>query len=65
MSRLHFTHWELDSRISKAEREIMGRALESSLVDTIAVWDQGRCEEIYAGEKLAPAVAIAVWFCRG
>ena len=65
MSRLHFIHWELDSRIGKVEKEIMGRVLESSLVDAIAVGDQGRCKEIYTGEKLAPAIAIAVWFCQG
>lgn len=60
MLRLQSTHWELDSKIGKVEREIMGRALKSLLVDAIAVGDQGRCEEIYTGEKLVPAVAIAV-----
>ena len=65
MSRLHFTHWELDSRIGMVEREIMGRALESLLVDAIAVGNQSRCEEIYTGEKLASAIAIAVSFCQG
>ena len=43
----------------------MGRVLESSLMDAITVGDQGRCEEIYTGEKLAPAIAIVVWFCQG
>ena len=65
MLRLHFTHWELDSGIGKVEREIMEYALESLLVDAIAIGDQGRCKEIYTGEKLAPAITIAVWFCQG
>ena len=36
----------------------MGRALESSLVDAIAVGDQGRRGEVYTGEKLELAIAI-------
>ena len=65
MFRLHFTYWELDSRIGKVEREIMRRALESLLVDAITIGDRGICEEIYRGKKLVPAIAIAVWFCQG
>lgn len=39
MSRLHFTHWELDSRIGKVERKIMGLVLEFLFVDIMAVDD--------------------------
>lgn len=65
MSQLHFTRWELDSRIGKVEREIMARALESSLVDAIAVGNQGRREGVYTSDELVPAIAIAVWFVKG
>ena len=60
MSQLYFTHWELDSRISKVEKRIIGHVLKSLLVDAIIVEDWGKCEEIYTNAKLASAIAIAV-----